>query len=98
MVTSWHVLILFSIAGPAAAAAARTARNEAQGAWAVLKEVAACEPAAPSWQFLRTAWAHLQEQGRAAAGACSLVLNGGVSVHGACVCWMWVCTLFGQCV
>lgn len=31
-------------------------------------QVAACDAAAPSWQFLRSAWAQLQAQGRAAAG------------------------------
>ncbi|KAF5842057.1 non-SMC mitotic condensation complex subunit 1-domain-containing protein [Dunaliella salina] len=32
------------------------------------KQVAACDASAPSWQFLRSAWAQLQAQGRAAAG------------------------------
>lgn len=31
-------------------------------------QVAACDASAPSWQFLRSAWAQLQSQGRAAAG------------------------------
>jgi len=31
-------------------------------------QVAACDASAPSWQFLRSAWAQLQAQGRAAEG------------------------------
>lgn len=54
--------------GDISASVARIARAEAQGAWILLKEVAACDPSAPSWQFLQAAWARLQEQGRSAAG------------------------------
>jgi hypothetical protein len=40
---------------------------EALGAWMLLKEVAAQEPAAPSWQFLQQRWAALQAAAAAAA-------------------------------
>lgn len=52
----------------AAQGAARRARQEEQGAWILLREVAACEPSAPNWQFLRAAWTQLQKRGGAGAG------------------------------
>jgi hypothetical protein len=40
---------------------------EALGAWALLREVAAQQPAAPSWQFLQQRWGELQRAAAAAA-------------------------------
>ncbi|GIL49185.1 hypothetical protein Vafri_5652 [Volvox africanus] len=46
----------------------RAARDQREGAWMLLVEVAGQDPAAPSWQFLQRCWSELQ-RGGAGAGA-----------------------------
>ncbi|GLI65850.1 hypothetical protein VaNZ11_009480, partial [Volvox africanus] len=46
----------------------RAARDQQEGAWMLLVEVAGQDPAAPSWQFLQRCWSELQ-RGCAGAGA-----------------------------
>ncbi|GLC77673.1 hypothetical protein PLESTF_001971200 [Pleodorina starrii] len=59
----------------------RAARDQREGAWMVLVEVAGQDPSAPSWQFLHRCWTELQ-----AAGA-----GGGTEVsaqEGAMLLWV----------
>ncbi|GIL80353.1 hypothetical protein Vretifemale_9598 [Volvox reticuliferus] len=61
----------------------RAVRDQQEGAWMLLVEVAGQDPAAPSWQFLQRCWAKLQRGGGGAdAGA------DAASQEGAMLLWV----------
>lgn len=60
-----------------------TGSSAALGAYILLKEIAAQEPAAPSWQFLQQRWAAVRASAAAAASASSAGAAGSQASQGA---------------
>ncbi|KAG2425453.1 hypothetical protein HXX76_013663 [Chlamydomonas incerta] len=63
----------------------RAARDQREGAWLVLVEVAAQDPAAPSWQFLQRRWEELRGGGGGGGGGGS---SGAAAQEGAMLLWV----------
>ncbi|KAG2488406.1 hypothetical protein HYH03_013090 [Edaphochlamys debaryana] len=63
-------------------------RDQREGAWMVLVEVAACDPTAPSWPFLQRCWDELQAGGGAAAGGGGGAAAAAAGQEGAMLLWV----------
>ncbi|KAG2440678.1 hypothetical protein HYH02_010257 [Chlamydomonas schloesseri] len=62
----------------------RAARDQREGAWLVLVEIAAQDPSAPSWQFLQRRWEELRGgKGGSGGGA-----GGAAAQEGAMLLWV----------